>query len=282
MAVFTTLTKSWGRNTIEVQLILLVCYLVHTSMIIVLDALLKETSVRDMVSLIVKSVLVLGLRDPGFNTWLGHWHIVQGGESHTLSHFMLYENGDKPWTGGPLGSSTDSSLFFPGNIYAHPYSNYLLQAWPKANNPFPLMYSVWVIFSYCLRSNYLQISYISLTRYIENKFDCQYIWLEKNYTTQEGRWLWKGQWLNPTMPVVVREGERRQRNLFRVRERGDLLNQNLIHVNAWIFPGTTYKITQINQMSLLNSFLLYSSESAPCQAIAEDHADEFQSSTVYL
>lgn len=82
------------------------------SMIIVLDALLKETSVRDMVSLIVKSVLVLGLRGPGFNTWLGHWHIVQGGESHTLSHFMLYENGDKPWTGGPLGSSTDSSLFF--------------------------------------------------------------------------------------------------------------------------------------------------------------------------
>ena len=81
-------------------------------MIIVLDALLKETSVRDMVSLIVKSVLVLGLRGPGFNTWLGHWHIIQGGESHTLSHFMLYENGDKPWTGGPLGSSTDSSLFF--------------------------------------------------------------------------------------------------------------------------------------------------------------------------
>ena len=82
------------------------------SMIIVLDALLKETSVRDMVSLIVKSVLVLGLRGPGFNTWLGHWHIIQGGESHTLSHFMLHENGDKPWTGGPLGSSTDSSLFF--------------------------------------------------------------------------------------------------------------------------------------------------------------------------
>ena len=192
------------------------------------------------------------------------------------------KTGISPGRVDPLAPVQTLAFFFPGNIYAHPYSNYLLQAWPKANNPFPLMYSVWVIFSYCLRSNYLQISYISLTRYIENKFDCQYIWLEKNYTIQEGRWLWKGQWLNPTMSVVVREGERRQRNLFRVRERGDLLNQNLIHVNAWIFPGTTYKITQINQMSLLNSFLLYSSESAPCQAIAEDHADEFQSSMVYL
>ena len=132
------------------------------------------------------------------------------------------KTGISPGRVDPFAPVQTLAFFFPGNIYAHPYSNYLLQAWPKANNPFPLMYSVWVIFSYCLRSNYLQISYISLTRYIENKFDCQYIWLEKNYTIQEGRWLWKGQWLNPTMPVVVREGERRQRNLFRVREREDL------------------------------------------------------------
>lgn len=71
-------------------------------MIIVLDALPKETSVRDMVSLIVKSVLVLGLRGPGFNTWLGHWHIIQGGESHTLSHFMLHETGISPGRVDPL------------------------------------------------------------------------------------------------------------------------------------------------------------------------------------